>query len=66
MQTEETTTLLLNALKGVDLTSADGRAGIGCLLAEIERVAPGSIMQRAAAIELRRLGIPHGRSCGKV
>ena len=58
MQTEETTTLLLNALKGVDLTSADGRAGIGCLLAEIERVAPGSIMQRAAAIELRRLGIP--------
>lgn len=58
MQTEETTTLLLNALKGVDLTSPDGRAGIGCLLAEIERVAPGSIMQRAAAIELRRLGIP--------
>ena len=58
MQTEEKTALLLNALRGLDLTSADGRAGIGCLLAEIERLAPGAILQRAASIELRRLGIP--------
>lgn len=40
MPTEEKTALLMNALKGVDLTSANGRAGIGCLLAEIERLAP--------------------------
>ena len=47
---------LLEALEGLDLTSADGRAGIGTLLSEIERACPGAILQQAARIELRSLG----------
>ena len=53
---------LLAALQGLDLTSADGRAGIGALLSEIERACPGAILQQAARIELRALGLsPRGR-----
>ncbi len=47
---------LLAALEGLDLTSADGRAGISTLLSEIERACPGAILRQAAGIELRRLG----------
>lgn len=47
---------LLQSLGGLDLTSADGRAGIQTLLAEIERACPGAILQQAAGIELGRLG----------
>jgi hypothetical protein len=47
---------LLEALAGLDLTSADGRAGIGTLLSEIERACPGAILQQAARIELRAVG----------
>jgi len=54
--TDDATGRLLEALRGIDLTSADGRAGIQTLLAEIERAAPGAILQRAAGIDLRRLG----------
>ena len=56
MPTDEKTARLLDALKGLDLTSADGRAGIGTLLAEVERIAPGAILQRAAGVQLDRLG----------
>lgn len=47
---------LLEVLGGLDLTSADGRAGIGGLLSEIERLSPGVVLQQAARIDLRRLG----------
>ncbi|PZN95146.1 MAG: hypothetical protein DCF29_24855, partial [Alphaproteobacteria bacterium] len=47
---------LLASLQGLDLTSADGRAGIRTLLSEIERLSPGLILQQAAGIELRRVG----------
>lgn len=47
---------LLEALEGLDLTSADGRAGINTLLSEIERACPGAILQQAAGIELRAVG----------
>ncbi|HWQ85818.1 hypothetical protein [Brevundimonas sp.] len=47
---------LLEILGGLDLTSADGRAGIGGLLCEIERLSPGAVLQQAARIELRALG----------
>lgn len=47
---------LLAALEGLDLTSADGRAGIGTLLSEIERACPGAILQQAARIELKAVG----------
>ncbi len=47
---------LLEALAGLDLTSADGRAGIHTLLSEIDRACPGAILRQAAGIEMRRLG----------
>lgn len=53
---------LLTALETVDLTSADGRAGIGALLSEIERLSPGAILRQAASIELRRIGWRDGHS----
>ncbi|MDP1912390.1 hypothetical protein [Brevundimonas sp.] len=51
---------LLEALEGLDLTSADGRAGINTLLSEIERACPGAILQQAAGIELRAVGLGKG------
>ena len=47
---------LLAALQGLDLTSADGRAGIRTLLAEIDRLSSDAILRQAASIELRRVG----------
>jgi len=49
---------LLDALAGLDLTSADGRAGIHTLLSEIERACPGVLLQQAARMELRAVGWP--------
>ena len=56
---------LLTVIQGLDLASADGRAGIRTLLAEIERLSPGAILQQAASIELRRVGWLCGRSGGE-
>ena len=53
---------LLAVVQGLDLASADGRAGIRTLLAEIERLSPGAILQQAASIELRRAGWPRSGS----
>lgn len=39
----------------LDLTSADGRAGIKALLRKIEEVQPGSIERMAAGLELTRV-----------
>jgi hypothetical protein len=47
---------LLASLQALDLTSADGRAGLTTALAEIERRAPGALLQRAAGLQLRRMG----------
>jgi hypothetical protein len=52
---------LLEALAGLDLTSADGRAGIHTLLSEIERACPGVLLQQAARMELRAVGWALGR-----
>lgn len=64
---------LLQSLGGLDLASADGRAGIRALLSEIERLAPGAILRQAASIELDRVGWRRdalrpddGRSAGEV
>lgn len=40
---------LIAALKGLDLTRADGRAGIRSLLAELDHRAPGALARRPAA-----------------
>lgn len=62
--TEETAARLREALAGIDLSRADGRPrlrgdddGIGAILAEIERTAPGMILQSAARVQLRALGL---------
>ena len=56
---------LLSLVEGLDLASADGRAGLRSLLAEIERLSPGAILQQAATIELRRVGWLCGRGGGE-
>ena len=45
---------LMMRLVGLDLSSADGRAGAGFLLREIESLAPGSIARMRAGLERRR------------
>ncbi len=55
--TEETAARLREALAGIDLSRADGRLGIGAILAEIERTEPGMILQSAARVQLRALGL---------
>ena len=47
---------LMIQLVGLDLTSADGRAGSGAILREIETKAPGSIARMQAGLALRRSG----------
>jgi hypothetical protein len=61
--TEETAARLREVLAGIDLGRADGPRlrgddeGIGVMLAEIERVAPQAILQSAARVQLRALGV---------
>lgn len=45
---------LMMQLVGLDMTSADGRAGAGAILREIEALAPGSIARMQAGLERRR------------
>ncbi len=56
-------TRLTDALRGVDLASADGRAGIGQLLAEVERMAPGCIYREASRTDFARLATVGAPSC---
>ena len=46
---------LARLIQGIDITSADGRAGITSLLREIERIAPGVIESEVAAGQLARV-----------
>lgn len=48
---------LSKILGGIDLTSADGRAGMRTLLRELERLSPGLIESEAARLTLMRLGL---------
>lgn len=45
---------MLQSIHGLDLTSADGRAGLMTVLREIERAAPGAIERLSADIQIRR------------
>ena len=47
---------LMMQLVGIDLTSADGRAGAGSILREIEAKAPGTVARMQAGLALRRAG----------
>lgn len=51
---EATADRMLRSIEGLDLTSADGRAGLTALLREIERAAPGAIERLSADIQIRR------------
>lgn len=64
--TEETAARLREVLVGIDLGRADGRIGIGVMLAEIERVAPQAILQSAARVQLRALGVSAPEASGGV
>ena len=55
MNLDDETARLVDALAGLDLNSADGRLGIQCMLAEIERRAPGAILRSSSRIDLRRV-----------
>ncbi|GAA0640969.1 hypothetical protein [Brevundimonas lenta] len=47
--------VLRELLAGLDLASADGRAGIMALLREVEAAAPGSVPMMVARLERHRL-----------
>lgn len=57
MEIASNAAVLRRCIEGLDLTSADGRAGLRCLLRELEERAPGIIGQVNAGLELKRLGI---------
>ncbi|MDY6922739.1 MAG: hypothetical protein SWI22_02120 [Pseudomonadota bacterium] len=48
--------LLFRLVKALDVSSADGRAGVGCLLRELEAVSPGAVERMAAGLQLRKIG----------
>ena len=47
--------VLTECLADLDLTSADGSAGIRSMLRQIEEAAPGSLEQMVSRIQLARL-----------
>lgn len=51
------TALLLKLIEGIEIDTADGRAGVRAILREIEAAAPGSVEMMAANLQMRRLGI---------
>lgn len=57
MTDPELASRLIKMVEGLDLSSADGRAGVRAILREIEAAAPGSVEQMAAHLQLRRLGL---------
>ena len=56
VSTDTELTDLMMQLVGLDLTSADGNAGSGAILREIEAKAPGSIARMQAGLALQRAG----------
>lgn len=47
--------LLFRLVKALDVSSADGRAGVGCLLRELEAVSPGALKRLSAGLQLRKV-----------
>jgi len=46
---------MVRLVEGLDLDSADGRAGLGALLREIEQEAPGAIQRLLDDVRLQKL-----------
>lgn len=53
----EKAALLMKLIEGIEIDSADGRAGVKAILREIEAAAPGSVEMMAANLQMRRLGV---------
>jgi len=51
---KELAALMIQLAERLDLNSADGRAGAGALLREIEAKAPGTLMRMRAMTDIRR------------
>lgn len=49
--------VLAECLADLDLASADGRAGLGALMRQLEEDAPNHIQASAARLQLKALGI---------
>ncbi len=52
--TDQELAALMLRLTGLDLRSADGRAGAGAILREIESKAPGTLTRMQAAVDIHR------------
>lgn len=50
----EMAALLIRLVESLDLTSADGRAGTGAILREIETKAPGTLARMQTGLGRRR------------
>lgn len=48
---------LAECLAALDLTSADGRAGLRAVLRQLEEAAPDQIQASAARLQLKALGL---------
>jgi hypothetical protein len=48
---------LVKTLRGLDLASADGRAGLGALLRELERAEPGLVRRLSAEAAASERGV---------
>lgn len=48
--------LIFRLVESLDVTTADGRAGSGAILREIEAIEPGSIARLRAGLALRQAG----------
>ena len=49
--------VLTECLADLDLSSADGRAGLGAVMRQLEEEAPDQIQASAARLQLRAAGI---------
>ncbi|HWW12405.1 MAG TPA: hypothetical protein VN018_07805 [Brevundimonas sp.] len=53
--------VLTECLADLDLSSADGRAGLGAVMRQLEEEVPDQIQASAARLQLRAAGLPARR-----
>jgi len=44
-------------IEGLEIDSADGRAGVTAILRELETASPGAVARLSAGLRMRRLGL---------
>ena len=60
--TSDTLSFLSQTMARIDLNSADGRAGLGGLLRELEHRVPEALLQAASRVQLRAVLRPGATS----